>query len=228
MDKELFVIAKPVQFVKDRKVLCLVCIERSREHYAIGNAASKDLTGNRIAFNAPGGGGRRNAKKEDESGEQRVANGEAKRHKDILLITEGLDGIEAGGTRRGIQTGGKADKNGKENAKENKPQGDRGNVHAGNILTMQIDVSAKSDSASNKPAKNGADDPSEETHDTRLDEKKLLYVAVGRTKRLQNANFAAALKHRHDKRVDNPESSYSKSHTAKDAEENVQNGEKAL
>jgi hypothetical protein len=47
--------------------------------------------------------------------------GAAKSHRNILLIAEGLDGIEARGARSGIEAGGEADKNGEADAEKNKP-----------------------------------------------------------------------------------------------------------
>lgn len=70
MHEELFVVAEAVQLVQDRKVFCLVGVERGGQHDAVRNIAAQNLAGDRVALNAAGGEGRRDEKEEkEENGE---------------------------------------------------------------------------------------------------------------------------------------------------------------
>ena len=78
---------------------------------------------------------------------------EVRSHANILLITQGLDGIKLGGARGRVEAGNEADENRKADAEKCKPQGNRRNIHARKILTMQVEISAERKRAANEPAK---------------------------------------------------------------------------
>ena len=235
MNEKLFIVAEAVQLVKDGKGLCLVCIERGWKNDAISNAAGKDFAGDGVALHAAGSEGGREVKVVDEakeaeeetkrSGEWRATSGETKSHKDILLIAEGLDRIEASGARGGIEAGSQADEYGEKDAAENEPKGNRRNVYAREILPVQIDVGTKTNRTTDQPSNNGSGDTPEKAHNASFNKKKLLNVAVSGTKGFHDTNLSPALKDRHDKRVDYPESSDGKSDAAKDAEKDIQDRE---
>jgi hypothetical protein len=69
MNQKLFVVAEPMQFVKNGVMLRLVSIERVGKYDAVGNAAGKDFTGDGIAFDAARSGGGRDAKEVEEGKE---------------------------------------------------------------------------------------------------------------------------------------------------------------
>src|ERR1700674_2896769 len=147
-------------------------------------------------------------------------------HANILLITEGFNGIESGGAGGGVKASGEADENSEGDGAEDQPPGNRGNVHAGKILAMKIEVRAESEGAADEPAKEGAENAADKTHYAGFHEEKLLDIAVGGAEGLQDADFAAAFKDGHDQRVDDAERGDSKSEAAEDAEEKIEHGKK--
>ena len=66
VDKELLVVAKPVQEIKDREMARLVRVKRWRQHYAIGDCAVHEFAGQRIAFDAARGRLQRDGHKEQD------------------------------------------------------------------------------------------------------------------------------------------------------------------
>src|SRR6266568_4225263 len=149
-----------------------------------------------------------------------------KGHANILLVTEGLDGIEARGARGRIEAGGEANENGEEDAEQNEPPRNRRNVHAGKVLAMQIEIGAESKSSADEPAENCSENAAEKTHYASFDEEKVHDVAVGSAEGFEDADFAAALEDGHDESVDNAKSSDGKSETAENAEKKIEHGEK--
>jgi len=139
-----------------------------------------------------------------------------------LLIAEGVDGVELGGTRSRIEAGGKTDKDGEEEGAENEPQGDGREFDGIEILALEIDVGAEGDSAAEKPAEEDAEDAAEETHHTGFDEEELLHVRISGAESFEDADFAAALEDGHDEGVDDAECGDGESETAEDAEEAVE------
>lgn len=70
MHKKLFVVTKPVQFVKGGKVSRLIGVERSWKHDAVWNITGKNFAGHSVAFDAAGGERGRDAKEpKQENGE---------------------------------------------------------------------------------------------------------------------------------------------------------------
>src|SRR5260370_1056480 len=114
-------------------------------------------------------------------------------HANILLVSEGFDRIEAGGAGGGVEASSEADDNGKGDCAEDQPPGNGGNVHAGKILPMKVEVCAEGEGAADEPAKEGAENPADQTHYARFHEEKLLDVAVCGAESLQDADFAAAV-----------------------------------
>src|SRR5260370_42163184 len=139
-------------------------------------------------------------------------------HADILLVSEGFDRIEARGAGGGVEAGSEADDNGKGDRAEDQPPGNGGNVHSGKILPMKVEVCAESEGAADEPAKEGAENPADQTHYAGFHEEKLLDVAVCGAESLQDADFTAAFKDGHNQRVDNAERGDGESEAAKDAE----------
>jgi hypothetical protein len=69
VDEKLFVVAEAVEGVKDGEVFCLVNVESGRKNDAVSNAARKDFTGDRVAFDTAGGGSGREGKEIEEEKE---------------------------------------------------------------------------------------------------------------------------------------------------------------
>src|ERR1700737_638242 len=147
-------------------------------------------------------------------------------HANILLVSEGFDRIEARGAGGGVEAGGGADDNGKGDGAEDQPPGNGGNVHSGKILPMKIEVRAESEGAADEPAKEGAENPADQTHYARFHEEKLLDAGGGGAESLQDADFAATFKDGHNQRVDDAERGDGESEAAKDAEKQIEHGEK--
>ena len=70
VDKELFVVAETVEVIKDGKVLYFVRVERRRKNDAVGNAARENFAGDRVAFDAAGGGCKREVEEVEEEKEK--------------------------------------------------------------------------------------------------------------------------------------------------------------
>jgi hypothetical protein len=67
MDEHLFVIAEPMEEIKDRKALLFVRVIAGRKQNAVGNSVRKDFAGEGVAFDAAGGGeGGGDAENEDQ------------------------------------------------------------------------------------------------------------------------------------------------------------------
>src|SRR5258708_29380861 len=144
----------------------------------------------------------------------------------ILLVWEGFDRIEAGGGGGGVEASSEGDDNGKGDCAEDQPPGNGGNVHGGKILAMKVEVCAESEGAADEPAKEGAENPADQTHYAGFHEEKLLDVAVCGAESLQDADFAAAFKDGHNQRVDDAERGDGESEADKDAEKQIEHGEK--
>jgi hypothetical protein len=69
VDEELFVVAEAVEVIQDGKVFCLVGVEGRWEDDAVGNAAGENFAGNGVAFDAAGGGCKREVKEVEEGNE---------------------------------------------------------------------------------------------------------------------------------------------------------------
>jgi len=69
VDEELFVVAESVEGIEDGKVFCFVGVESWRKNNAIRNAAGEDFTGDGVAFDTAGGGGRGEGKEVEEEKE---------------------------------------------------------------------------------------------------------------------------------------------------------------
>src|SRR6266849_4168264 len=107
-----------------------------------------------------------------------------------LLIAEGVDGVEFGGTGSRIEAGGETGKDGEDEGADEQPQGDGRKFDGVEILTREIDVGAESDGAAEKPAEEDAEDAAEKAHYSSFDEEKLLDVGVGGAEGFENADFA--------------------------------------
>jgi hypothetical protein len=142
-----------------------------------------------------------------------------------LLIAEGVNGIELGGTRSRIKASGKTDKNGEGNGGKNEPPRDGRKFDGIKILAFEIDVGAEGESATDEPAEQNAENSAEETHNTGLDKEELLNVGVGSTEGFEDANFAAAFEDGHHQSVDDAESGDGKSEAAKNSEKKIEDGE---
>ena len=142
-----------------------------------------------------------------------------------LLIAEGVDGIELGGTRSRIEAGGETDKDAEDEGADDEPPGNRGKLDGIEILTREIDVGAESDGAAEEPAKEHAENAAEKAHYTCFEEEELLDVGVGGAEGFENADFAAAFEDGHDERVDDTERGDGESETAEDAEEAIEDRE---
>src|SRR5260370_17583992 len=144
----------------------------------------------------------------------------------ILVVSEGYDRMEAGGGGGGIEASSEADDNGKGDRAEAQTVGNGGNVLAGKIVPMKVGVCAESEGAADEPAKEGAENPADQTHYAGFHEEKLLDVAVCGAESLQDADFAAAFKDGHNQRVDDAERGDGESEAAKDAEKQIEHGQK--
>ena len=143
-----------------------------------------------------------------------------------LLIAEGVDGIELGGTRSRIEAGGETDKDAEEKGADNEPPGNRGEFDGIQILTREISVGAEGDGAAEEPTEQHAEHAAEKAHHTGFDKEELLHVGVGGAESFEDADFAAALEDGHDQRVDDAERGDGESEAAEDAEEAVEHREK--
>ena len=64
-----------------------------------------------------------------------------------LLVAEGVDGVELGGTRSRIEAGGETDTDGEDERAEDEPPGDGREFDGIEILALEIDVGAERDGA---------------------------------------------------------------------------------
>ena len=142
-----------------------------------------------------------------------------------LFITEGVDGVELGGTRSRIEAGSETDKDGKDEGADDEPPGDGREFDGVEILAGEIDVGAEGDGAAEEPAEEYAENAAEEAHHAGFEEKELLDVGVGGAEGLEDADFAAALEDSHDEGVDDAERGDGKRETAEDAEEAIKDRE---
>jgi hypothetical protein len=146
---------------------------------------------------------------------------------DALLIAEGVDGVELGGTRSRIEAGGETDKDAEHEGAEDEPPGNGRELDGIEILTREIDVGAESDGAAEKPAEEDAENAAEEAHHAGFDEEKLLDVGVGGAEGFENPDLAAAFEDGHDESIDDAEGGDGESETAEDAEEAVEDREES-
>jgi len=56
VEEELFIVAKAVKGIEDGEVLGFVSVEGGWKDDAVGDAAGEDFAGERVAFEAAGGG----------------------------------------------------------------------------------------------------------------------------------------------------------------------------
>jgi hypothetical protein len=150
----------------------------------------------------------------------------AKRHTNILLITEGFNGVEAGGAGGGVKASYEADKNREADGEENQPPGNGGNVHAGKIPPVEVKVRAEIKGATDEPAEKKAENAAEETHDASFEEEKLLDVAVRGAEGFEDADFAAAFEDGHDQGIDDAERGDEESEAAEDAKQHIEDSKK--
>ena len=145
-----------------------------------------------------------------------------------LLIAEGVDGIEFGGTRSRIEAGGEADKNGDAEGCEGEPPGDRGELNGIEILTRKISVGAERDGAAEGPAGDDAKNTAKEAHHAGFDEEELLDVEIGSAKGFEDADLAAAFEDGHDQSVDNAERGDGKREASEKTEQQIKDTEENL
>ena len=150
---------------------------------------------------------------------------EVREKKRGLLIAEGVDGVEFGGTRSRIEAGGETDKDGDGQSEENEPPGNSREFNGIEILAMEIKVCAKRDRTAEKPAEQHAKNATDSAHHTRFDKEKLLDVRVGSAEGFEDANFTATFEDCHDQRVDDAERGDGQREAAKNADEEIENGE---
>ena len=144
-----------------------------------------------------------------------------------LLIAEGVDWVELGGTRSRIEAGGETDKDGEDEGADNEPPGDGREFNGIEILAGEINVGAESDGAAKQPAEEHAENAAEKAHHAGFEEEELLDVGIGGAEGFEDADFAAALEDGHDESVDDAKGGDGESETAEDAEEAIEHREKS-
>ena len=143
-----------------------------------------------------------------------------------LLIAEGVDGIELGGTRSRIEAGGETDKDGESDGGENEPPGNGRELDGIEILPLEIDVGAEGERAAEQPAEEHAENSAEKTHHAGFDKEELLDVGIGGAEGFENADFAAAFEDGHHQGVDNAECGDGQSEAAENSEEKIEDRKK--
>src|SRR5690349_25101785 len=89
---------------------------------------------------------------------------------------------------------------------------------------MQIEVGAESKRAADEPAKKRSENAAKKAHDSGFNKEKLLNVAIGSAKRLQDADFAAALEDGHNQRINNAKGGDGEREAAENAEKKIEHG----
>src|SRR5205823_9654345 len=94
------------------------------------------------------------------------------------------------------------------------------------ILALQIEIGTPGHDFADEPADTHAEDPAQQTHDSGFDEEELFHVPIGGAERLEDSDFAPALKNGHYQSVDNTDGGDGERQTTEDGEEKIEDGEK--
>src|SRR5581483_3840456 len=144
-----------------------------------------------------------------------------------LLIPQGLDRIEPGGSGSGVEAGDKADDDGETDGAADQPPGNEPDLLGRKLLALEIDVGAGVDDAADGPSEEDAERAAGEAHRRRFGEEERADVAVAGADGLHDPDFAAALEDGHDQRVDDAKRCDGEREAAEDAEEEIENREEA-
>ena len=143
IEEDLLVFAEAVKEIEHRVVARFFGVVAGRKKNAVRNAAAENFTGDGATFGAArgvGGSGEEQAAEQKERASKAKRAGETPALQEILLIAQGLDWVQAGRARCGINSGAEAYGDGKGDGRGNHPPGNGGDADPRKRAAAQINI----------------------------------------------------------------------------------------